>query len=67
MSYTLAAAATATGLSQTTILKAIEDGRIAATRDERGEWQAVQRSVWYEEDALRRADLVLGWRHQKVE
>ena len=39
MSYTLAAAATATGLSQTTILKAIEDGRIAATRDERGEWQ----------------------------
>ncbi len=39
MSYTLAAAATATGLSQTTILKAIEDGRIAATKDERGEWQ----------------------------
>jgi excisionase family DNA binding protein len=39
MSYTLAAAATATGLSQTTILKAIEGGRIAATRDERGEWQ----------------------------
>jgi hypothetical protein len=39
MSYTLAAAATATGLSQTTILKAIEDGRIAATQDERGEWQ----------------------------
>jgi len=39
MSYTLAAAATATGLSQTTILQAIEDGRIAATKDERGEWQ----------------------------
>jgi excisionase family DNA binding protein len=39
MPYTLAAAATATGLSQTTILKAIEDGRIAATRDERGEWR----------------------------
>ena len=38
MSYTLAAAATATGLSQTTILKAIEDGRIAATKDEHGEW-----------------------------
>jgi hypothetical protein len=38
MSYTLAAAATATGLSQTTILEAIEDGRIAATKDERGEW-----------------------------
>ena len=39
MSYTLAAAATATGLSQTTILKAIEDGRIAAIKDEHGEWQ----------------------------
>jgi hypothetical protein len=39
MSYTLAAAAAATGLSQTTILAAIEDGRIAATKDEHGEWQ----------------------------
>jgi len=39
MSYTLAAAATATGLSETTILKAIEDGRIAGTKNERGEWQ----------------------------
>jgi excisionase family DNA binding protein len=39
MSYTLAAAAMATGLSETTILKAIEDGSIAATLDERGEWR----------------------------
>lgn len=39
MPYTLAAAATATGLSQTIILKAIEDGRIAAIKDEHGEWQ----------------------------
>jgi hypothetical protein len=38
MSYTLAAAAAATGLNQSTILKAIKDGRIAGTRDERGEW-----------------------------
>jgi excisionase family DNA binding protein len=38
MSYTLAAAAAATGLSKSTILKAIEDGKIAGTRDERGEW-----------------------------
>jgi excisionase family DNA binding protein len=39
MSYTLAAAATATGLSQTTILRAIRDGRIAGTRDWRGDWR----------------------------
>jgi excisionase family DNA binding protein len=38
MSYTLAAAAAATGLDKSTILKAIEDGKIAGTRDERGEW-----------------------------
>jgi hypothetical protein len=39
MTYTLAAAATATGLSKTTILRAIKDGKIAASRDEQGEWQ----------------------------
>jgi excisionase family DNA binding protein len=38
MSYTLAAAAAATGLSKKTILRAIKDGTIAGTRDERGEW-----------------------------
>jgi hypothetical protein len=38
MSYTLAAAATATGLSKTTILKAIKNGQIIGTKDELGEW-----------------------------
>jgi hypothetical protein len=38
MSYTLAAAATATGLSKTAILKAIKDGRIVGTKDELGQW-----------------------------
>jgi hypothetical protein len=38
MSYTLAAAASATGLSQTIILRAIKDGRIVGTKDEHGEW-----------------------------
>ena len=38
MSYTLAAAATATGLSKTIILRAIKDGRIVGTKDEHGEW-----------------------------
>jgi hypothetical protein len=38
MSYTLAAAATATGLSKTTILKAIKNGQIVGTKDELGEW-----------------------------
>src|SRR5262249_51536153 len=38
MSYTLEAAATATGLNQARILQAIEEGTIAATRDEGGEW-----------------------------
>jgi excisionase family DNA binding protein len=39
MSYTLAAAASATGLSKAIILRAIKDGRITATKDERGEWR----------------------------
>jgi excisionase family DNA binding protein len=39
MSYTLAAAATATGLSKSTILRAIKDGEIAGTKDQRGEWR----------------------------
>ncbi|MCC6776288.1 MAG: hypothetical protein IT537_06570 [Hyphomicrobiales bacterium] len=38
MSFTLAAAASATGLSKSTILRAIKDGKIAGTRDERGVW-----------------------------
>lgn len=38
MSYTLAAAAAATGQNKTTILKAIKDGRIPGTRDDLGEW-----------------------------
>jgi excisionase family DNA binding protein len=39
MSYTLARAATATGLSRSTILKAIKDGEIAGTKDQRGDWR----------------------------
>jgi hypothetical protein len=38
MSYTLAAAAAATGQSKTAILKAIKDGKIAGTKDDLGEW-----------------------------
>jgi hypothetical protein len=39
MSYTLAAAAKATGQKKARILKAIETGRIAGRKDERGEWR----------------------------
>ena len=39
MSYSLAAAAAATGLNKTTILRAIKEGKVAATKDELGEWQ----------------------------
>jgi hypothetical protein len=39
MSYCLAAAAAATGLDKTTILRAIREGKIAGTKDELGEWQ----------------------------
>jgi hypothetical protein len=38
MTYSLAAAAAATDTDVSTILKAIEDGKIAATKDELGEW-----------------------------
>ena len=39
MSYTLAAAAKATGRKKARILKAIEAGRIAGRKDEGGEWR----------------------------
>jgi hypothetical protein len=39
MLYTLAAAATATGLSRSAILRAIKSGKIFATKDELGEWR----------------------------
>jgi hypothetical protein len=39
VSYTLAAAAAATGLNKTTILRAIKEGKITGTKDELGEWQ----------------------------
>jgi Helix-turn-helix domain len=39
MAYTLAAAATATGLNKRTILRAIKSGQIAAAKDKLGEWQ----------------------------
>ena len=38
MSYTLAAAATATGLNKTTILRAIKSGKISGKIDEHGHW-----------------------------
>jgi len=38
MSYTLTAAAAATGLNKTTILRAIKNGKISGTKGERGEW-----------------------------
>ena len=39
MTYSLAAAAAATGMDELTILKAIEGGTIPATKDELGEWR----------------------------
>ena len=39
MTYNLAAAAAATETDESTILKSIEGGKIAATKDEFGEWR----------------------------
>jgi hypothetical protein len=38
MSYSLAAAATATGLNKTSILRAIKTGEISGTKDALGQW-----------------------------
>jgi excisionase family DNA binding protein len=38
MSYTIEAAATATGLNKKTLLRAIKSGKLTGTKDERGEW-----------------------------
>ena len=37
--YTIATAAAAVGRNKTAILRAIEAGKISATKDENGEWQ----------------------------
>jgi hypothetical protein len=39
MRYNLAAAAAACGIKKSTILRAIKSGKVAATKDEHGEWQ----------------------------
>ncbi len=39
MAYTLAAAATATGLNKTTVLRAIKSGKITGTKTDDGEWR----------------------------
>ena len=39
MSYTLSAAAAATGLNKTSILRAIKSGKISGSKDEHGYWQ----------------------------
>jgi hypothetical protein len=38
MAYSLAAAAAATGLNKTTVLRAIKSGKISGARDRSGEW-----------------------------
>jgi hypothetical protein len=38
MAYSLAAAAAATGLDKTTVLRAIKSGKISGARDRSGEW-----------------------------
>src|SRR5262245_20657182 len=38
MSYSLGAAAAATGLNKTTILRAIKSGKISSTKDALGQW-----------------------------
>ena len=38
MPYSLAAAAAATGLNKTTVLRAIKSGKISGSKDEHGQW-----------------------------
>ena len=38
MTYTLGTAATATGLNKSTVLRAIQNGKISAAKDEHGQW-----------------------------
>ena len=39
MAYTLRAAAAATGLNKTTVLRAIKSGRISGVKNELGKWR----------------------------
>ena len=47
MFYSLTGALQATGLDKMTILRAIEDGKIAAAKDLFGEWQ-IERSALHQ-------------------
>ena len=59
MRYTLAEAAEATGSTRSSILRAIETGRITATKDLFGEWQ-VERSELQRLDAPTGKDSTIG-------
>ncbi len=59
MRYTLAEAAEATGSTRSSILRAIEAGRITATKDLFGEWQ-VERSELQRLDAPSGKDITTG-------
>ena len=56
MSYTLAAAAAATGLNITTIVRAIEDGVIAGFRDEHGEWRVEPDELYHLQSSMAELD-----------
>ena len=59
MRYTLAEAAEATGSTRSSILRAIEAGRITATKDLFGEWQ-VERGELHRLDAPAGKDITTG-------
>ena len=61
MRYTLAEAAEATGSTKSSILRAIETGRITATKDLFGEWQ-IERSELQRLDAPTGKDSISGIR-----
>ena len=47
MFYTLTEALKATGLNKTTILRAIESGKITSTKDLFGEWQIARAELHF--------------------
>jgi predicted site-specific integrase-resolvase len=62
MAYTLAAAAAATGLNKTTVLRAIKSGRISGTKTELGEWLVEPAEIHRVYPSVRPSRHALIWR-----
>lgn len=64
--YTIATAAAAVGRNKTAILRAIEAGKVSASKDENGEWQIEPTELHRIYPPLRSASMRANGMHPKL-